>query len=134
MGRYYFNIKEGATLIPDPEGEDLPDESAAYSEIRATVRRRTQASARLWRLAVMGAARVRGHGRERAYGTGSSSSRPDPAQLTRIHFQVRFSEGANQSFVLSLGNAVAVFGSLFELRSIKAAYGFVSPAPFTVIL
>jgi hypothetical protein len=37
VGRYFFNIKDGATLIPDLEGEDLPDESAAYQEIRATV-------------------------------------------------------------------------------------------------
>ena len=37
MGRYFLNIKEGATLIPDPEGEDFPDESAVYEEIRATV-------------------------------------------------------------------------------------------------
>lgn len=37
MGRYYFNIKKGKTLIRDPEGDDLPDESAVYQEIRATV-------------------------------------------------------------------------------------------------
>src|SRR3954447_3566342 len=32
-GPLLFNIKEGRTLIPDPEGDDLPDESAAYREI-----------------------------------------------------------------------------------------------------
>jgi Domain of unknown function (DUF6894) len=37
VGRYFLNIKEGATLIPDPEGADFSDESAVYQEIRATV-------------------------------------------------------------------------------------------------
>jgi hypothetical protein len=37
MGRYYFNIKDGGTLIPDPEGEDLSDESAVYVAVKETV-------------------------------------------------------------------------------------------------
>jgi hypothetical protein len=37
MGHYYFNIKDGQTLIPDPEGDELADESAAYWYIKETV-------------------------------------------------------------------------------------------------
>ena len=37
MGRYYFNIKDGRTIIHDPEGDDLPDESAAYLVVKETV-------------------------------------------------------------------------------------------------
>jgi hypothetical protein len=37
VNRYYFKIKEGESLIPDPEANDLPGESAAYEEIRATI-------------------------------------------------------------------------------------------------
>jgi hypothetical protein len=37
MGRYYFNLKEGEKLIPDPDGDYLPDDAAALREIQRTV-------------------------------------------------------------------------------------------------
>lgn len=38
MPRYFFNTRIGATLIPDPEGEDLRDPDHAWRVARATVR------------------------------------------------------------------------------------------------
>jgi hypothetical protein len=37
MGRYYFNIKDGETVIPDLEGDDLPNAEAAFTIIQETV-------------------------------------------------------------------------------------------------
>jgi hypothetical protein len=37
MTRFYFHIKEDATLIADLEGDNLPDEGAAFSVIREAV-------------------------------------------------------------------------------------------------
>ncbi len=36
MARYYCNIKEGETLIPDQEGDEFPDQQAVLAEIEAT--------------------------------------------------------------------------------------------------
>jgi hypothetical protein len=33
--RYYFNIKDGQTVLPDPEGDELPDQAAVLTNIRA---------------------------------------------------------------------------------------------------
>ena len=38
MPRYFFNTRIGATLIPDPEGEDLQDPDHAWRVARATIR------------------------------------------------------------------------------------------------
>lgn len=38
MPRYFFNTRIGATLIPDPEGEDLRDPDHAWRVARATIR------------------------------------------------------------------------------------------------
>lgn len=38
MPRYFFNIRIGGTLIPDPEGEDLRDPDQAWEVARATIR------------------------------------------------------------------------------------------------
>jgi hypothetical protein len=37
MGRYYFNIKDGRTLIRDPDGDDLLGEAEALMVIKETV-------------------------------------------------------------------------------------------------
>ncbi len=37
MGRYYFNIKDGSTLIPDPDGDELMGEAEALMVIKETV-------------------------------------------------------------------------------------------------
>ena len=37
MARYYFNIKDGEQIIPDPDGDELPDETAVLGNIRRTV-------------------------------------------------------------------------------------------------
>jgi hypothetical protein len=37
MGRYYFNIKDGRTLIHDPDGDDLFGEAEALMVIKETV-------------------------------------------------------------------------------------------------
>jgi hypothetical protein len=37
MGRYYFNIKEGETLIEDPDGDDLSCEAEALVVVKETV-------------------------------------------------------------------------------------------------
>jgi hypothetical protein len=34
MGRFYFHVRKGDQLIPDEEGQDLPDASAALHEAR----------------------------------------------------------------------------------------------------
>ena len=38
MPRFFTNIRRGGVLIPDPEGEDLPDAEAARVETLETVR------------------------------------------------------------------------------------------------
>src|SRR3954453_18387094 len=38
MGRFYFHLREGDTLIPDDEGQDLPDVSVALREAMLTAR------------------------------------------------------------------------------------------------
>ncbi len=38
MPRFFTNIRRGGVLIPDPEGEDLPDAEAARVEALETVR------------------------------------------------------------------------------------------------
>jgi hypothetical protein len=37
VSRYYFHIKEGATVICDPEGDELPDEGAALCSVKEIV-------------------------------------------------------------------------------------------------
>jgi hypothetical protein len=38
MGRFYFHIRDGDQLIPDEEGQDLPDTSEALREARLAAR------------------------------------------------------------------------------------------------
>lgn len=37
MCRYFFHIRDGQTLITDPDGDDLADEAAALGMIQETV-------------------------------------------------------------------------------------------------
>jgi hypothetical protein len=38
MGRFYFHLREGDELIPDEDGQDLPDVSEALREALLTAR------------------------------------------------------------------------------------------------
>jgi hypothetical protein len=38
MARYYFHVREGDELIPDDEGQDLPDTSHALREAQLAAR------------------------------------------------------------------------------------------------
>lgn len=57
MNTYYFNLKDGRTTIPDPDGTELPDEAAARAHAVTVAReamRNNEARTRNWRIEVCG--------------------------------------------------------------------------------
>lgn len=57
MARYYFNLKNGRSTIPDPDGTDLADDAAAREHAVVVAReamRNNEARTRNWRIQVCG--------------------------------------------------------------------------------
>lgn len=57
MGLYFFNLKDGRTTIPDPDGTELADDAAARAHAVVVAResmRNNESRTRTWRLQVCG--------------------------------------------------------------------------------
>jgi hypothetical protein len=55
MPRYFFNLKDGRRIVPDPDGTELPDEDSARAHARQVVwelTRNCEQRTNSWRLAV----------------------------------------------------------------------------------
>ena len=55
MPRYFFNLKDGRRIVPDPEGTELPDEDSARTHARQVVwelTRNCKQRTKSWRLTV----------------------------------------------------------------------------------